>query len=371
MIIYFIGQKGIPAKFGGVERHVEELATRLVKAGHQIYVYTRANYTDPKLKEFHGVNLIALPTIVTKHLSAIIHTFRACLDIVRRKVDIIHFHSIGPSSLIWLIKILKPGVPVVATFHTKCYEHQKWNRLAKLYLKFGEKILCFLADKVITVSQSLTNYAEKKYKRIVNYIPNGTKSYKDFQAQKITKWGLEKDNYILAVSRLIKHKGIHFLINAYKQIKTDKKLVIVGAGYYTDDYIKELKSLIVGCDNIIFTNNQTGRTLAELFSNAFLFVQPSESEGLSMALLEAMSYGKCSLVSNITENIEVVGDNSYSFENKNVDSLKNKLIYLLNNPLLVKECGEKLKIRADKYYNWEDITAKTIKVYQQAIKGRC
>ncbi|MBU0636638.1 glycosyltransferase family 4 protein, partial [Patescibacteria group bacterium] len=195
--------------------------------------------------------------------------------------------------------------------------------------------------------------------------------YKDFQAQKITKWGLEKDNYILAVSRLIKHKGIHFLINAYKQIKTDKKLVIVGAGYYTDDYIKELKSLIVGCDNIIFTNNQTGRTLAELFSNAFLFVQPSESEGLSMALLEAMSYGKCSLVSNITENIEVVGDNSYSFENKNVDSLKNKLIYLLNNPLLVKECGEKLKIRADKYYNWEDITAKTIKVYQQAIKGRC
>lgn len=363
MKIYFIGQKGIPAKCGGVETHVEKLATRLVKAGHQVYVYTRGNYTDSKLKEFNGVNLISLSTINNKYLDAIIHTFIACFDVCRRDVDIIHFHSIGPSSLIWLIKILKPGAPIVATFHSKCYEHKKWGNFSKLCLKFGERILCLLSDKVITVSRSLTDYVEKKYKIIANYIPNGTEQHENILAQEIKKWGLEKDNYILVVSRLISHKGIHHLVEAYKQIETEKKLVIVGDGCHTDNYVKYLKSLAVGCKNIIFTGNQTGKILSELFSNCFLFVQPSESEGLSIALLEAMSYGKCCVVSDISENIEVVGENTGVFETNSVESLKNKLIYFLNNPIIVKEYGDRLKVRAEQEYNWENITSQTLEIY--------
>ncbi|MDO9399663.1 MAG: glycosyltransferase family 4 protein [bacterium] len=368
MNIYFIGQKGMPAKFGGVERHVEELSTRLVKAGHQVYVYTRPSYTDAKLKEINGVNLVSLSTIATKHLDAIVHTFKACFDVRKRGADIIHFHSIGPSSLIWLVKILNPGIPVVATFHTKCYEHQKWGNLAKLYLKFGEKILCLLANRVIAVSQSLAKYAEEKYKIIVDYIPNGVDLHKNFQVKEIRRWGLETDNYILVVSRLIRHKGIHHLIKAFQQIKTDKKLVIVGDGCYTNRYISELKCLAISSDNIVFTGNQTGDILAELFSNAFLFVQPSESEGLSIALLEAMSYGKCSIVSDILENIEAVEEVDLAFKNKDINSLKNKLNYFLNNPLLVKKYGEKLQERAEKEYNWENIVNKTIEVYQQAVR---
>lgn len=370
MKIYFIGQKGIPAKFGGVETHVEKLVTCLVKAGHQVYVYTRPSYTDPKLKTYKGVNLISLSTIVTKHLDAITHTFRACLDVSRHQVDIIHFHSIGPSSLIWLVKILKPNVPIVATFHSQCYKHQKWGSLAKLYLKFGEKMLCLSADRVIAISQSLTKYVEKKYKVVANYIPNGVETHEDFQAQKIKKLGLEKDNYILVVSRLVRQKGIHFLIKAFQQIETDKKLVIVGNGYFTDSYVKELKSLAASCNNIIFTGNQTDSTLAELFSNAFLFVQPSELEGLSIALLEAMSYGKCSLISDIPENIEAIGNDISVFKNKDKEDLKNKLIYFLNNPLLVKECGKNNKKRVEKEYNLENIVSKTVKVYEQVVKKK-
>ncbi|MEK7203096.1 MAG: glycosyltransferase family 4 protein [Patescibacteria group bacterium] len=370
MKIYFIGQKGIPTKFGGVERHVEEVATRLVKAGHQVYVYTRPNYTDAKLKKFHGVNLISLPTVATKHLDAIIHTFLACLNVRKQQADVIHFHSIGPSSLIWLVKLLKPNVPIVATFHTKCYEHQKWGILAKLYLKFGEIILCSLSNKIIVISRSLADYVEKKYKIIADYIPNGVEMHKKFPAQKIKKLGLKKDNYILVVSRLIRHKGIHSLIKAYQQIKTDKKLVIVGDGCYTDSYARELKFLAGNCDNIIFTGNQTGRFLAELFFNAFFFVQPSESEGLSIALLEAMSFGKCSVVSDIKGNIEAIGGKDSAFKNKNVNSLKNKLIYFLNNQLIVKKYGGKAKARVKKNYNWENIVSQTIKVYQQAIESK-
>lgn len=363
MKIYFIGQKGIPAKYGGVEKHVEELATRLVRAGHEIFVYTRPGYTEPKLKIYKGVNLISLPTIATKHLDAITHTFRACLDLARREADIIHFHSIGPSSMIWLVKLLKPGVPVVFTFHTKCYEHKKWGVLARFCLKLGERTACRLADKVIVVSPSMVEYVKLKYKINAVYISNGVSPSVAAKAEKIKSWGLRKDNYILTVTRLIGHKGVQYLIKAYNNLKTDKKLVIVGDGVYTDNYVNGLKTLAGDNKNIIFTGNRSGRELAELFSNAYLFVQPSESEGLSIALLEAMVYKKCALVSDIRENTDAVGDCGLSFKNKNVKSLRAKLIYLLKQPPLVKKLGTAAKARVAQDYNWTKIVLATVKVY--------
>ncbi|MFA5359347.1 MAG: glycosyltransferase family 4 protein [Patescibacteria group bacterium] len=367
MKIYFIGQKGIPSKFGGVEKHVEDLSTRLVKTGHEVFVYTRANYTDRKLKKYRGVNLISLPTLATKHLDAITHTFRACLDLVRRDVDIIHFHSIGPSSLIWLAKLLKPGVPIVFTFHTKCYEHKKWGFLAKMYLKFSEAIACRLADKIITISPSLTEYAKSKYDITSVYIPNGVTLPKVIKANKIKQWGLKKDNYILTVTRLVGHKGVQYLIDAYKKLKTNKKLVIVGDGAYTDNYVKELKASAKGNKNIIFTGNQVGDELAELFSNAYLFVQPSESEGLSIALLEAMSYKQCVLVSDIKENTDVTKNCGFSFKTKNVKSLQMKLIYLLKHPALVNKYGLLAKAEVNKNYNWSKLVIATAKIYRQTL----
>ncbi|MDD4271420.1 MAG: glycosyltransferase family 4 protein [Patescibacteria group bacterium] len=367
MKIYFIGQKGIPAKFGGVEKHVEDLSTRLAKAGHEVFVYTRPNYTDKNLKKFQGVNLISLPTIATKHLDAITHTFRACLDLTGRDVDIIHFHSIGPSSLIWLAKLLKPGVPVIFTFHTKCYEHKKWGALARLCLRAGETIACRLADKVIAISPSLAEYTLAKHKVKAAYIPNGVGLPRIIKADKIKKLGLKKGNYILTVTRLVGHKGVQYLISAYKNLKTKKKLVIAGDGAYTDNYVKELKAAAAGNKNIIFTGNRVGDELAELFSNAYLFVQPSESEGLSIALLEAMAYKNCALVSNIVENKYVVGDCGVIFKNKNVKSLQIKLSYLLKHARLVKEFGQSARLRVGRNYNWSNLSIFTAKVYRQAL----
>lgn len=367
MKIYFIGQKGIPTKFGGVERHVEELSTRLVKAGHEVYVYVRPNYTDPKLTKYKGVNLICLSGVATKHLDAISHTFRACLDVIKRDADVIHFHSIGPSSLLWLVKLLKPGVPVVATFHTRCYFHQKWGWFARAYLRFGEMIACVVADATIAVSKSLANYAKKTYGREAIYIPNGVGMAEFMAPNEIKQWGLIKGNYILSVSRLIGHKGIHYLIEAYNQLKADKKLVIVGDGVFTDDYVKELKLLAEGNKNVIFTGSQSGDVLKELFSNAYLFVQPSESEGLSIALLEAMSYGKATLVSDIPENIEAIEDAGLAFKNKDADDLSEKLQYSLENELIVRANGSLGRERVKEHYNWEAITAEIIKVYNQAV----
>jgi len=370
MKIYFIGQKGIPAKLGGVEHHVEELSVRLAQAGHEVYVYVRPNYTSDGLKEYKGVRLLSLPSIATKHLDAITHTFRATIDVLKKDADIIHYHSIGPSSLLWIIKLFKPRVPVISTFHSKCYTHKKWGRLARACLRFGEMVSCLIADETITVSQSLAKYARKRYGKETVYIPNGAPVAEKASARKIKKWGLEKDNYILNVSRFVKHKGIHHLIRAYNRVKTDKKLVITGEGFFSGDYARELETLANGNKNIIFTGPQTGRMLRELFSNACLFVQPSESEGLSITLLEAMSYEKAVLVSDIPENLEAVGRTGFFFKNKNADGLAEKLNYILGHSEEVATREILGKERVDKFYNWEDISRLTINLYGRAIKEK-
>jgi glycosyltransferase involved in cell wall biosynthesis len=367
MKIAIIGQKGIPSTSGGVEKHVEDLSVRLVKAGHEVFVYTRPNYTNKDLAEFKGVKLISLPSIATKHLDAITHTFRACLDVVKRDVDVIHFHAIGPSSLIWLVKMLKPGVPVISTFHCKDYFHQKWGLFAKLYLQFGEFVACRLADRTIAVSKNLKEYTAKKYGRVPEYIPNGVEAGKKMAAREIKYFGLKKDGYILALGRIVKHKGLQYLIKAFKNVKTDKKLVIVGGSAHTDKFVKELKDLAASDKRIIFTGPQSGPIVGELFANAYLFVQPSESEGLSIALLEAMAHGTATLVSDIPENREAIAYTGYTFRNKNVADLMGKLNGLLRNPEIVREMGEMQRKRVAQEYNWEMITEKIQNVYQQAV----
>jgi len=367
MKIAFIGQKGIPSISGGIEKHVEDLAVSLAQRGHEIIVYTRPNYTDKNLKDYKGVRLISLPSIVTKNLDAISHTFFAVLDLIRRDVDIVHFHAIGPSSLIWLAKILKPRAKVVATFHCQDYFHQKWSLFARLYLRFGEYVACTAANRTIAVSKTLSQYVAMVYGREAIYIPNGVNEMIKEEPEMIKQFGLLKNNYILAVSRLVRHKGLHHLIKAFRNVKTDKKLVIVGDGAFTDEYVNELKTLAKDDARIIFTGAQKGQALAELFSNATLFVQPSESEGLSIALLEAMAYGNAALVSDIPENKEAIGDRGFTFVNKSVEDLTNKLTELLSNEALVVSVAEKAKARMIKEYNWKNIADNTEMVYGELL----
>lgn len=367
MRVVFIGQKGIPAKTGGVEKYVENLALNLVNKGQEVFVYSRRNYSH-SLKEYKGIKIIPITGFSGKNIEAISHTFFACLNLIWRRVDVINFQSIGPSSLLWLVKILKPRTPIVFTFHCQDYYHQKWGRLARWYLYFGERVGCHLADKIVTISKELNHYVLGKYKKTAIYIPNGATVREKMPVQEIRRWGLEEGNYLVSISRLVRHKGIHHLIAAYKKLTTDKKLVIVGDGSYTNDYVQELYKLAEDNPNIIFTGNQSGRILSELFSNAYTFVQPSESEGLSIALLEAMSYGQVCLASDIEANKEALGDTGYFFANKDVNDLKTKLEIILQNPEEARNLGQKALARVKKEYDWSDIADQMIAVYKNVVK---
>lgn len=366
MKIAFIGQKGIPAHTGGVERQVEELLIHLAARGHHVYAYARRGYV-PEISEYKGVKIISLPFIKGKNFEAISSTFFAVLHSACRRFDIIHFQSIGPASLLWLVKLLHPRTPIVFTFHCQDYYHKKWGLFARWYLRFGEKIGCRLADQTLVTSQELTTYALARYDRGAVYMPSGVNSPSLFEVREIRRWGLEKDNYIFIASRLVRHKGLHYVIEAFKGLQTDKKLVIAGEGAYTDDYVGELKELAGDDKRIVFVGNQSGALLSELYANAYMFIQSSEYEGLSMSLLEAMSFGLPCLASDIPANLEAMDGLGLSFKNKDVSDLSNKLQYALDNKEIVKAQGRALQERTRQEYNWEKIVNQTIAVYERLL----
>jgi glycosyltransferase involved in cell wall biosynthesis len=371
MKIAFIGQKGIPTKYGGVERHVEELSARLAQKGHTVFVYARNNYTDKSLKEYRGVNIIRMPSIPTKHLDAISHTFLVTIHALFCDYDIIHYHSIGPTFLSFLIKIFKRKSVLIATYHCQDYNHQKWSAFAKMCLKVGEYMTLVVPDKTITVSKSLADYVWKKFSKKIEVISNGMDVFPVEDVSYLKKWNIAKNGYIVYIGRLIRHKGVHYLIEAFKNLEDkhltrEKKLVIVGDGFHTDDYVKELKDMARGRENVIFTGNQSGEALAQLFSHAYLFVQPSESEGLSLALLEAMGYGKAILSSDIKENKEPLEDKiALFFHSGNAKDLEEKLVHLINSPLEIKKMGEKGLIKAQKEYSWDNIVNEIEALYRE------
>jgi glycosyltransferase involved in cell wall biosynthesis len=373
MRIAFIGQKGIPAVSGGVEKHVEELAVRMADMGHEVFVYVRNNYTDKNVENYRGVNLIHLPSISTKHLDAISHTFFATMHALFQGYDVVHYQAIGPSFLSWIIKVLKRKNILISTFHCQDYFHQKWGWFARNSLRLGEYVTCVVPDKTIAVSKELATYAKEKYGTDAAVVPNGANVDFNAASGQLSEWGLREKRYILTVGRLIKHKGVHYLIEAFKQLEdTGKlpnnfKLVIVGDGFHTDDYVKYLKTISEGRSNIIFTGNQRGENLSQLFSHAYLFVQPSEYEGLSIALLEAMGYGLAPLVSDIKENLGAVEETGISFKVKDVQDLRDKLAYLMNRPDEIERLGKIAKERVAQEYSWDSIAKKTINVYREAL----
>ncbi|MFH0840586.1 MAG: glycosyltransferase family 4 protein [bacterium] len=364
MKIAFIGQKGIPSIGGGVERYVEDLSTHLVAYGHEAIVYTRKHYTPEHRVNFKGVKLVSLPSINTKHLDAITHTIVATIHASLHKVDLVHYQMIGAALMSWLPKLLNPRVRIVSTLQSKDYEHQKWGRFARFMLLLGEKMMCYFSDEIIVVTKSMRKYVRQKYNRDSVYIPNGALLHPRAGADRLKNFGLTKDSYIVSVSRIVRHKGLGYLISAYKNLKTDKKLVIVGGGAFTDDYVSELKTFAESNPNIIFTGSQTGENLAQLYENAYVFVQPSESEGLSLALLEAMARRKACLVSDIQENKEAVQETGFVFKNKNIDDLTEQLNYVLNNPAEVKTKGLEARQRIEEVFNWSAIAKNMIKVYK-------
>ena len=332
------GQKRIPSREGGVEIVVEELCTRMVALGHNVTCYNRgghhvsgSEYDSKRLKEYKGIRLKTVPTIEKKGLAAVSSSFFAALCCAFGRYDIVHIHAEGPAFFAWLPKLF--GKKVIVTIHGLDWQREKWKSgFGSTFIHQGEKNAVKYADEIIVLSKGVQDYFEKTYGRKTVFIPNGVSNHIEREPQIIkNKFGLGKDEYILFLGRLVPEKGIKYLIEAFKQVDTEKKLVIAGGSSDTSEFENEMKELAKEDKRILFTGFVQGQELEELYSNAYVYVLPSDLEGMPLSLLEAMSYGNCCLVSDIPECVDVVEDKALIFQKSDVNSLYTKLVDICCN----------------------------------------
>jgi len=369
--IAMLGHKRIPSREGGIEIVVEELSTRMVKLGHRVTCFNRkghhvsgSEFDVNQLSEYKGVKLKAVWTLDKKGLAAMTSSLSAAIKAAFGKYDVVHFHAEGPCAMLWLPKLF--GKRCIATIHGIDWQRAKWGGFASKYIKFGEKVAAKYADEIIVLSESVQKYFMDIYGRKTVFIPNGVKRPVIREPRLIKeKFGLEKDSYILFLGRLVPEKGISYLIEAFKQIDTDKKLVIAGGSSDTNGFLRDLKKLAKDDEKIIFTGFVQGQLLEELYSNAYVYVLPSDLEGMPLSLLEAMSYGNCCVVSDIAECAEVVEDKAVVFRKSNVEQLREKLQDLCEHPEKVQSYKNSASDFICQKYNWDDVVNRTVALYRK------
>lgn len=368
--IAMMGQKRVPSREGGIEIVVEELCTRMVQKGNQVTCYNRSGhhvsgsqYDVGKQNNYRGIRLKQVPTIEKKGLAAVSSSFFAALCCAFGKYDVVHIHAEGPAFFSWIPKIC--GKKVVVTIHGLDWQREKWKSgFGAKFIHQGERNAVKYADEIIVLSKGVKEYFQETYGRNTHFIPNGVNKPEIREAELITeKYGLTKDSYILFLGRLVPEKGIRYLIEAFQNVDTDKKLVIAGGSSDTDEFSQELKKLAEDDPRIIFTGFVQGRMLEELYSNAYIYTLPSDLEGMPLSLLEAMSYGNCCLTSDIAECTEVVEDKSLAFKKSDVKDLKEKL----QNACVNKDIVQNMKNQAREFicqkYDWDGVVDKTMQLY--------
>ena len=340
--VAILGHKTIPSRQGGIEIVVEQLAVRMVKLGQQVTVYNRSGhhvsgkeFDEKRVNEYQGIRMKYVPTIDKKGLAAVSASFFATLYSAFGRYDVVHIHAEGPAFFCWLPKLL--GKRVINTVHGLDWDREKWRgSVASKFIRGGEKNAVKYADEIIVLSKGVQKYFMETYGRETHFIPNGVNRPQIREANLITDhFGLKKDSYILFLGRLVPEKGIRYLVEAFKNVKTDKKLVIAGGSSDTDSFMEELKELAKGDDRILFTGFVQGAMLDELYNNAYIYTLPSDLEGMPLSLLEAMSYGNCCLVSDIPECAEVVEDKALIFKKSDVEDLREKLQEACDHPEMV------------------------------------
>lgn len=360
MRIALIGTRGVPARYGGSETAAEEIYSRLAQRGHETVVYCRRNRVDPKQKSYRGIRTVVLPSINTKALDTLSHSFLSICDLVlHKRADIVQFHGIGNSILFPLVRL--SGRKVVAAVDGQDWRRDKWNWLERLYLRMSLNLAVMWSNAVFVDAPTAQAFCTRKFGREFPLISYGAEVIETEGTSTLEQHEVKPDQYILFVGRLIPEKGVHHLIQAYEQVDTDYPLLIVGDNPYHPDYVASLKATTDR--RIHFLGPIYGEPFWELVNNCYVYVQPSEVEGTSPMLLSAMGAGKCVVVNGIQENLDVIGDAGVAFAKNTATDLADILQALINDPARVTSLGRAARARVHKYYSWDTVADQHEELY--------
>jgi glycosyltransferase involved in cell wall biosynthesis len=374
--VAMVGQRGVPASFGGIEHHVEEIGARLADRGHDVVVYCRTNYTRDRLDSYRGMRLAHLPTVGTKHLDAIAHSAAASAAAVAAGVDIVHFHALGPGLMAPLPRYLSRA-KVVLTVHGMDNQRAKWGPGASVVLGAGAWMSARVPDATVVVSRALAEHYRRRYRRATAYIPNGVDpAAGEASTAFIEGLGLRPREYLLFVGRLVPEKAPHLLVRAFRQVadsRPELRLVLVGGSSFTDDYVRELHRYAAGDPRILMPGYLFGRALTELYSGARAFVLPSVLEGMPLTLLEAASFGTPVVASAIGPHVEVLGHEGPGrrlFPPGDELALAAALSRCLQDDLAERAGAARLRDEVLARYRWDAAAEATELLYLSLLEGR-
>lgn len=369
--IAFIGQKGIPAHFGGIEFHVDELSRRLVQRGHRVSVYVRSWYTAGNLTTFEGIELVHTPTIRSKHLDAFLHSFTSSVHALGQDYDIVHYHALGPSFFAWIPRFR--GQKCVVTIHALDWQRPKWGRGARAFLKMTERTAMYLPHATIAVSHALQARFEGKYARPIHYIPNGVNVPPLTPAHLISEqYGLLGQDYVLYLGRLVPEKRVDWLIEAFCRTSSPLRLVIAGDDQDARGHTRYLQQRVGGDRRVFFTGTVGGQIKEELLSNALCYATASNVEGLPIAVLEAMAHARCCLASDIPPHREIIepGRDGLLFAQDDSETLAGALEDLFAQSSDYRQAlGREARRHVEKRYSWDSVADAMEALYARLLAG--
>lgn len=365
--VMMLGLRGIPNVQGGVEKHVEMLASKLLGYGWDVEVVGRRGYLeDRKAYAWNGVDVVPLWAPRRMALEAIVHTFLGVWLAAWRRPDVLHIHAIGPALMTPLARLL--GLKVVVTHHGYDYDRQKWGGFARRTLKLGERLGMRFSNGRVAISKDIAETMHARHHVAMTLVPNGVQvTPPTGEAGVLAEFGLERRRYILLAARLVPEKRQLDLIRAFAKCGlSDTKLVLAGGAEFETPYAKEVRALACDVSGVVLTGFQTGDRLAELFDNAALFVLPSSHEGMPIALLEAMAYGLPVLASDIVANQELELAPDEYFPLGDIDALASGIVDKLGAPLSDEEVRERAA-HAEAAYSWTNVAQRTAAVYSALL----
>ncbi len=360
-----VGLRGVQDIQGGIERHAQHLYPRLVALGCDVEAIVRSPYVTRIREPFRGVRVRAIWSPRRSGLEAAIHTLLAIFWAGVARPDVLHIHAVGPALFTPLARLL--GLCVVVTHHGPDYERERWGAFARGVLRLGEFLGMLFAHERIAISSAIRSMVMRRYRVDPTLIPNGVEPAKiDDDRTALEEFGLCPGKYVLQVSRFAREKRQIDLIRAFRQARMNGwKLVLVGSLDRKDRYIQEVMALAAESPGTVLTDFQTGPRLNALYGNAGVFVLPSSHEGLSIALLEALSFGLHVIASDIPANCEVGLAPEQYFPTGDCAALARRLHETARKGGNRESVLEQRRWVVERY-DWDLIAQQTMAVYESA-----
>ena len=378
MRVAMLGGRGLPATYGGVERHIEEIGARLVERGHEVTVYCRPHYTERDAGGWYrGMRRVVLPGIPSKHLDALSHTAVAAAHAAKQGFDIVHYHAVGPGLISPLSRASGRGA-VVLTVHGLDFGREKWGLGARLALQLSARMSAHVPDRTIVVADALREHYREAYGVETSYVPNGVTPPAGPAGQvgaTVAEWGVQPDEFLLSVGRLVPEKGHDLLVEAFSTLSPESRppLVIVGGDSFTGGYVQQLTALAGGLPDVQMPGFLYGHALQAAYAGARLFVQSSTLEGMPLTVLEAAAYSRPLVLSDIPVHRELLGSDRPGgrlFTSGDRASLAGALERALRDPAAEAAGGRRVGADLMERFSWDRTVDGTIEAYDEALHAR-